>query len=106
MDPLLMIRPPRGSWLFMILKASWVQRNTPVRLVSTTVFHCSYVNSSRGTAGAPVPALLNKRSSRPHVSFVLANRALMVAGSLTSVGTTNVGDPDDWPARARAPTTA
>ena len=97
-----MIRPPRGSWLFMILKASWVQRNTPVRLVSTTVFHCSYVNSSRGTAGAPVPALLNKRSSRPNASFVLANRALMDAGSLTSVGTTNVREPDDLPSRAPA----
>src|SRR2546428_11377954 len=39
MEPLLMIRPPRGSWLFMILKASCVQWNQPVRLVSTTAFH-------------------------------------------------------------------
>src|SRR5689334_2690847 len=38
MEPLLMMRPPRGSWLFMILKASCVQRNAPVRLVSTTDF--------------------------------------------------------------------
>src|SRR5712691_5592444 len=102
MDPLLMIRPPRGSWLFMILHASWVQRNAPVRFVSTTVFHCSYVNSSRGTGGAPVPALLNKRSSRPNASFVRANRALMEAGSLTSVGTTNVREPGDLPSSAPA----
>src|SRR5215470_9793791 len=40
-EPLLMMRPPRGSWLFMILKASWVHRKTPVRLTSTTAFHCS-----------------------------------------------------------------
>src|SRR2546422_7138723 len=31
----------------------------------------------------------------PNASFVLANRALMDAGSLTSVGTTNVREPDD-----------
>src|SRR5262245_31480708 len=41
MEPLLMMRPPRGSWLFMILKASWVQRKEPVRFVSTTAFHFS-----------------------------------------------------------------
>src|SRR5471030_1375412 len=40
-EPLLMMRPPIGFWLFISLIASWVQRNGPVRLVSTTVFHCS-----------------------------------------------------------------
>src|SRR5262245_32370723 len=40
-EPLLMMRPPRGFWLFMILKASWVHKNGPVRLVSTTACHCS-----------------------------------------------------------------
>src|SRR5678815_2423899 len=40
-DPLLMMRPPRGDWSFMILIASCVHRNTPVRLMSTTFFHCS-----------------------------------------------------------------
>src|SRR5258708_21412837 len=40
-EPLLMIRPPRGCCAFMILIASWVQRNAPVRLASTTVLHCS-----------------------------------------------------------------
>src|SRR5262249_33695141 len=39
-EPLLMIRPPRGFWSFMILKASCVHRNEPVRFVSTTAFHC------------------------------------------------------------------
>src|SRR5258707_3898300 len=39
-EPLLMIRPPRGCWLFMILKASCVHRNAPVRLVSNTALHC------------------------------------------------------------------
>src|SRR5262245_28894558 len=40
-EPLLMMRPPRGCWLFMILNASCVHRKEPVRLVSTTAFHCS-----------------------------------------------------------------
>src|SRR5213594_1146645 len=40
-EPLLMMRPPRGSWVFISLKASWVHRNAPVRLMSTTVFHCA-----------------------------------------------------------------
>src|SRR5260370_1196673 len=40
-EPLLMMRPPRGFWLFMILKASCVQRNAPVRFVSTTDFQSS-----------------------------------------------------------------
>ena len=41
MEPLLMMRPPMGSWAFIILNASCVQMNAPVRLMSTTVFHCS-----------------------------------------------------------------
>src|SRR6516165_1379280 len=71
MEPLLMMRPPRGSWLFISLKASWVQRKGPERLVSTTACHCSYVRSSSGTGGAPIPALLNSKSKRPKVSFAL-----------------------------------
>ena len=35
-EPLLMIRPPIGSWAFIMLMACWVQRNVPVRFVSTT----------------------------------------------------------------------
>src|SRR6266481_221597 len=85
MEPLLMMRPPRGCWLFMILIASWVQTKEPVRLVSTTAFHFSKGSSSMGTGGAPMPALLKRRSSRPKVSLVLAKRARMDSGSPTSV---------------------
>ncbi len=35
-EPLLMIRPPRGSWSFMARNAAWAQRKAPVRLTSTT----------------------------------------------------------------------
>src|SRR5882724_6146480 len=96
MEPLLMMRPPRGCWLFMILIASCVHRNEPVRLVSTTAFHFSNGSSSRGTGGAPMPALLKRRSSRPKTCFVCAKRARMDSGSLTSVGTTSVFDPGDF----------
>src|SRR5436853_6288239 len=75
MEPLLMMRPPRGSCAFMILMASCAHRNAPVRLASTTAIHCSYVRSSIGTPGAPVPALLKRRSSLPKVSVVLLKRA-------------------------------
>src|SRR5713101_5084175 len=84
MEPLLTIRPPRGTWLFMSFIASWVQRNAPVRLAPTTVLHCSYVRSSSGTGGAPRPALLKRRSSRPNASAVCANNALTDRGSATS----------------------
>src|SRR5439155_26766468 len=54
-----MMRPPRGLWLFMILKASCVHRNMPVRLVFTTACHCSSVRSSSMILpGVPIPALL------------------------------------------------
>ena len=33
-----------------------MHKNMPVRLMSTTVFHCSTLRSSSGIAGAPVPA--------------------------------------------------
>src|SRR5439155_22240405 len=87
-EPLLMIRPPRGFWSFMILKASCVHRNEPVRLVSTTAFHCSTLRSSSRPA-APMPALLNRRSSRPKALLVCAKSARMAWGSHTSVGTTS-----------------
>src|SRR5437867_7732840 len=96
MEPLLMVRPPRGCWLFMILIASCVHRKEPVRLVSTTAFHFSNGRSSRGTGGAPMPALLKRRSSRPKTCFVCAKRGRMDSGSLTSVGTTSVFDPGDF----------
>src|SRR5437867_5283732 len=83
-----MIRPPRGFWSFMILNASCVQKNEPVRLVSTTAFHCATVRSSRSPA-APMPALLNRRSSRPNALLVCAKSERMAWGSHTSVGTTS-----------------
>ena len=45
-----------------------------------------------GTAGAPMPALLNRRSSRPKVSLVRAKRLRIEPGSATSVGTTRARD--------------
>src|SRR5512146_793385 len=47
-DPLLMIRPPRGSWAFISLMACCAHRNAPVRLVSTTLFH---IRTSRSSIG-------------------------------------------------------
>src|SRR5215831_14631502 len=38
-EPLLMMRPPRGSWLFITRNACCVHRNAPVRLVSMTWGH-------------------------------------------------------------------
>ena len=62
-----MIRPPRGDCDFISTKACWVQRKTAVRLMSTTVCHCSTVSSSSGIGGAPMPALLNRTSRRPNL---------------------------------------
>src|SRR5262245_17222234 len=93
-EPLLMMRPPRGVWLFMILNASWVHRNMPVRLVFTTFCHCSSVrSSSRILPGVPIPALLNSTSSRPNFPFVAANSACTAFASVTSVGATSARSP-------------
>src|SRR5260221_628808 len=73
-EPLLMMRPPFGSCAFMMRIASWVQRKAPVRFAFTTVIHCSYVRSSMGIAGAPVPALLKSTSRRPNFCFAWAKR--------------------------------
>ena len=85
-----MMRPPFGVCAFMILIASWVHTKMPVRFVSTTFFQVSSGNSSIGTAGVPMPALLNRRSRRPNSFLVRANSALIDSGSLTSVGTASV----------------
>src|SRR5881396_3359399 len=62
-----MMRPPRGVWLFMILNASCVHRNMPVRFVFTTACHCSSVkSSSMMLPGVPIPALLKSTSRRPN----------------------------------------
>src|ERR1700694_4642819 len=83
-EPLLMMRPPRGSWSFMILIACCVQKNAPFRFVPTTDSHFSGVRSS-SRPGVPPPALLHNRSRRPKVSFVFVNRASTALGSPTSV---------------------
>ena len=69
-----MMRPPRGVWCFMMRKASWVQRKGPVRLMSSTDFHCSKLSSSSGTPGELTPALLNSRSRRPNSSPYTATK--------------------------------
>src|SRR5258705_5443378 len=81
-----MMRPPRGVCTFMMRMASCVQRNAPFRFVSTTDFHCANDRSSIGIGGVPIPALLNRRSSRPNRCFVVAKSARTDSGSLTSAG--------------------
>ena len=85
-DPLLMMRPPRGSWRFMIRSASRVQRNMPVRLTSTTLCHCSRERSSSGAGGTLPPALLKSTSKRPKRSAIAPNAASTAASSVTSDG--------------------
>src|SRR5215467_5308814 len=87
-EPLLMMRPPRGCCAFIIFMASCAHRKAPVRLTSTTDVHCSNDRSSMGTPGAPDPALLKSKSSLPNVSAAFVNRARTEAGFVTSVGTT------------------
>src|SRR6187200_1497896 len=48
-EPLLMMRPPRGDCDFISRIACCVQRKAPVRLMSTTFFQCSKLSSSRPT---------------------------------------------------------
>ena len=89
-DPLLMMRPPRGDCVFIRRIAARAHRNVPVRLTSTTRRHSSTGSSSIGTAGAPVPALLKSRSRRPKRLRIASNSASTEAGSETSAGTTSV----------------
>src|ERR1700736_1944747 len=72
-DPLLMMRPPRGCWLFIMRNACCAQRNEPVRLTATTFDHCSSVRSSIGMLRVLMPALLNRRSIRPYVALTVSN---------------------------------
>src|SRR5262245_58226722 len=66
--PILMMRPPCGVWLFMILTASRLHRNAAVRFTSRT--SCQYVSvmSSMGTwVGTPT---LFTRTSTPTIGLV------------------------------------
>ena len=87
MEPLLMMRPPRGDWAFMVLKACWMHKNMPVRLMSTTFCHCSSVQSSNEPGGLPTPALLNSTSTRPKALTAAAKSACTDSTFDTSVGT-------------------
>src|SRR6185437_5959618 len=85
-EPLLMMRPPCGCWFRITRNASRVQRNAPVRFTATTLFHASSSRASMSTLGAPIPALLNSRSSRPCLSTTALKRLRTLASSVTSVG--------------------
>ena len=60
-----MMRPPCGCCLRITRNASRVQRKAPVRLTFTTACHSSSEISSRSRGGAPMPALLKSKSTRP-----------------------------------------
>src|SRR5688500_3109747 len=60
-EPLLIMRPPRGVWPFMTRNACCVHRKAPVRFVSSTSRHFSYAMSSIGTSGALTPARSEER---------------------------------------------
>src|SRR4029453_651673 len=87
MEPLLMIRLPRGCWPRITRNASRVQRNAPGRLTATTAFHSWSGMASRARAGGKVPALLNSTSTRPCRWTARSNRARTEASSVTSAGT-------------------
>src|SRR5215467_5467165 len=86
MEPLLMIRPPRGSCAFIMRIAWCAQRNAPVRFVSTICRQPSTLSSSTAPAGPNTPALLTSRSSRPHRLATASNSAVTDSGTVTSVG--------------------
>src|SRR5580704_8305477 len=88
-EPLLMIRPPCGSWAFIIRTACWAHRNTPVRLVSTTCCQSARSISSACAAGPNNPALFTSRSSRPQRSCISSKSAATDGGEVTSAGTTS-----------------
>src|SRR5215813_2300768 len=99
-EPLLMMRPPLGSWAFIWRNASCVHRKAPVKLVLTAECHWSYVRSSSGTEGENWPALLNRRSSLPNSSFVLVKTARTDAGSPTWEVTASIRTPEARPSVA------
>src|SRR6266550_8577365 len=88
-EPLLMIRPPCGSWAFIIRTACWAHTKTPVRLVSTTRCQSARSISSAWAAGPNSPALFTSRSSRPHRSRTASKSAATDGGEVTSAGTTS-----------------
>ena len=83
-----MMRPPFGVCAFMIRIASWVHMNIATRLMFTTSRNFSIGRSSIGTEGAPIPALLNSTSSRPHLPFTSAKSCFTSASLVMSAGST------------------
>src|SRR5579883_2508863 len=81
------MRPPTGFCAFMMRNAACRQKKAPFRLVSTTDLHCSTVRSSSRIGGAPMPALLNRKSNRPNRSLVRAKSASTESESATSACT-------------------
>src|ERR1700722_2687669 len=98
-DPLLMIRPPRGTCAFIIRTACWAHRNAPVRLVSTTACQPARSISSICPAGPNTPALFTSRSSRSQRSRTRSNSVATDPGEVTSVGTASAESAG--PAQAR-----
>ena len=91
-----MMRPPLGSCAFMMRIASWVHTNMATRFSSTTSRNFSMRRSSIGTAGAPLPALLKRTSSRPQAALVLSKTSFTCASLVMSAGRTSArsGAPD------------
>src|ERR1044071_8024045 len=88
MEPLLMMRPPLGFCAFMMRIASWVHMNIATRLMFTTSRNFSIGRSSIGTAGAPMPALLKRTSSLPHLDRISLKTLLTSASLVRSAGST------------------
>lgn len=56
MDPLLMILPPWGDWLFICLTACWVMMKAARTLTDMTLSNAESGRASMATGGAPQPA--------------------------------------------------
>ena len=88
-----MIRPPRGDCSFMIRNASWVHRNTPVRLMSTTACHCSMRQIfQRDRRGADAGVVEQQVQAAEALLHIVEQRGDL-AGSATSVGRTRTARP-------------
>src|ERR1700751_851071 len=94
-----MIRPPCGSCAFIIRTAWCAHRYEPVRLTATMDCQPSGEISSTAPAGAPVPALLTSRASRPCRSATASNSAATESASVASAATGGTEPPGAGAAR-------
>ena len=86
-EPLLMIRPPRGSCAAIARNAACAHRNVPVTFVSTTRCQSSNASSATGADG-PQPGVVEQQVDAPEA--VDRRREQGVAptpATVTSVGT-------------------